>query len=51
MPMTKAERAEFQRKAKTYLDRAGIVLTPEEADHIEIADLGWASLRKPAWRL
>ena len=40
MPMTKAERAEFQRKAKTYLDRAGIVLTPEEADHIEIADLG-----------
>jgi D-lyxose ketol-isomerase len=40
MSMTKAERAEFQRKAKFYLDRAGIVLTPEEADNIEIADLG-----------
>jgi D-lyxose ketol-isomerase len=40
MPMTKAERAEWQRKAKAYLDRAGIVLTPEEAKNIEIADLG-----------
>lgn len=40
MAMTKAERARWQREAKAYLDRVGIVLTPEEAANIEIADLG-----------
>ena len=40
MSMTHAQRAEYQRKAKTYLDRVGLVLTPQEAENIEIADLG-----------
>ncbi len=29
-----------QTRAHDYLNRAGIVLTPEEADHIEVADFG-----------
>jgi len=40
MPITRAQRAEYQRKAKAYLDRVGLVLTPHEAENIEIADLG-----------
>ena len=40
MAMTKEELQKWQRVAKEYLDRAGIVLTPEEAERIEIADLG-----------
>lgn len=40
MSMTHAQRAEYQHKAKTYLDRVGLVLTPQEAENIEIADLG-----------
>ncbi len=40
MAMTREELKKWQRVAKEYLDRAGIVLTPEEAERIEIADLG-----------
>ena len=40
MALTKQQHAAYQQKAKAYLDRAGIVLTPQEAEHIEIADLG-----------
>ena len=40
MPMSHAQRAEYQRKAKAYLDRVGLVLTPQEAENMEIADLG-----------
>ncbi len=40
MPLTFAQRADYQARAKTYLDRAGIVLTPTETEQIEIADLG-----------
>lgn len=40
MAMTRAEVEKWQRTAKTYLDKAGIVLTPEEEKQIEIADLG-----------
>lgn len=40
MPMTREEHKKWQQKAKEYLDRAGIVLTPEEEKNIEIADLG-----------
>jgi len=40
MPMTLAQRADYQKKAKTYLDRCGIVLTELETANIEIADLG-----------
>ncbi|MHB8626100.1 MAG: D-lyxose/D-mannose family sugar isomerase [Aggregatilineales bacterium] len=38
--MTHTQRAEYQSKAKTYLDRVGLVLTPIETENIEIADLG-----------
>lgn len=40
MALTKEKHDAFQQQAKAYLDRAGIVLTPQEAEHIEIADLG-----------
>ena len=40
MAMTQEEHLKWQQKAKGYLDKAGIVLTPEEAKNIEIADLG-----------
>ncbi len=38
--MKREEVKKWQRVAKEYLDRAGIVLTPEEEATIEIADLG-----------
>jgi D-lyxose ketol-isomerase len=38
--MKREEIKKWQRTYKDYLDRAGIVLTPEEAQSIEIADLG-----------
>ncbi len=38
--MKRQEVLKWQRIAQEYLDRAGIVLTPEEAANIEIADLG-----------
>jgi D-lyxose ketol-isomerase len=40
MAMTREEQQRWQQTAQEYLDRAGIVLTPEEAANIEIADLG-----------
>jgi len=40
MAVTKAEHAHYQQRAKEYLDRAGIVLSPVEQAQIEIADLG-----------
>lgn len=33
-----------QTRAHDYLNRAGIVLTPEEGDHIEVADFGLGEL-------
>ncbi len=33
-----------QKRAKEYLDRAGIVITPEEAANIEVADFGLGDL-------
>lgn len=38
--MKREEVLKWQRVAKDYLDRAGIVLTPQEERNIEIADLG-----------
>jgi D-lyxose ketol-isomerase len=38
--MTREEHLKWQRVAKEYLDRAGIVLTPEETANLEIADVG-----------
>lgn len=40
MAITHEELIKYQRIAKDYLSRAGIILTPEEEAHIEIADLG-----------
>ena len=40
MAVTREELKKYQQIAKDYLDKAGIVLTDEEADNIEIADLG-----------
>jgi D-lyxose ketol-isomerase len=43
--MMKREEVEKARaRAMEYLDRAGIVLTPEEAENIEIADMGLGEL-------
>ncbi len=38
--MKREEFRHWQQVMKSMLDRVGIVLTPEEAEHIEIADLG-----------
>ncbi len=40
MAVSREDHARYQALAKSFLDRAGIVLTPSEATHIEIADLG-----------
>jgi D-lyxose ketol-isomerase len=40
MAMSNADRSKYQKKAKEYLDRVGIVLTPKEQENIEVADLG-----------
>ena len=40
MPLSRQQHKHYQGLAKEYLDRAGIILTPEEAENIEIADLG-----------
>lgn len=40
MAVTQQQYAYYQQQAKMYLDRAGIVLTAQEAAKIEVADLG-----------
>ena len=40
MALTQIEVKNWQKVARKYLDKAGIVLTTEEQDTIEIADLG-----------
>lgn len=40
MALTQQQKLDYQQKAKTYLDRAGIVLTPTEVENLEIADFG-----------
>jgi D-lyxose ketol-isomerase len=40
MPLTQEQHRRYQSLAKSYLDRAGIVLTPSEAANLEIADFG-----------
>lgn len=40
MALTREELKKYQEMAYEYLQRAGIVLTPEERENIEIADLG-----------
>jgi D-lyxose ketol-isomerase len=40
MPLTRSTVQAYQARARTYLDKAGIILTPLEQENIEIADLG-----------
>jgi len=40
MAMSRTEQQQWQQQAKAYLDRAGIILTPQEQENIEIADFG-----------
>ena len=42
--ITQQERGNAQARAKEYLDRAGIAITPEEAERIEVADFGLSRL-------
>ena len=46
MAVTKEEHQKYQQLAYEYLQRAGIVLTPEERENIEIADLGLGEYEK-----
>lgn len=49
--ITRQERDEAVREARSYLDRAGIVLTPAEAEQIEVADFGLDDLRRTGLEL
>jgi D-lyxose ketol-isomerase len=40
MPLTRTEFQKYQQIAKSYLDRAGIIITEKEAAQLEVADLG-----------
>lgn len=42
--LTKTEITNAQKRAKEYLDKAGIVITPEESERIEVADFGLSEL-------
>lgn len=42
--LTKAEYMEAQLRAIEFFERAGIVLTPEEKENIEVADFGFGDL-------
>src|SRR5215218_7994583 len=49
--ITKSEHNEAVLRAQTYLSRAGIVLTPEEAENIEVADFGLGELDRSGLEL
>ena len=49
--VTQKQFAEAQRRTHEYLERAGIVLTPEEVANIEIADLGLGELERSGLQL
>jgi D-lyxose ketol-isomerase len=42
--LTQQQLQKAQDRAREYLERAGIVLTPEESEHIEVADFGLGEL-------
>src|SRR5215467_8334877 len=42
--LTREQLMQAQARAREYLDRAGIVLTPEEGENIEVADFGLGEL-------
>src|SRR5437870_7207304 len=49
--ITQAERDAACKRAKEYLERAGIVLRPDEAASIEVADFGLGELNKTGLEL
>ncbi|NOZ28094.1 MAG: D-lyxose/D-mannose family sugar isomerase [Chloroflexi bacterium] len=49
--MSREEYRAAQKRAKEYLDRAGIVITPEEEAHIEVADFGLGDLEHTGLQL
>ncbi len=49
--ISKKERAQAQQKALQFLQRAGIVITPQEAANIEVADLGLGELENTGLEL
>ena len=49
--LTQREFEDAQERAREYLDRAGIVLTPEESANIEVADLGLGELDRTGLQL
>ncbi len=44
--VTQEQYAHAVRRARQYLDRAGIVLTPEEVENLEVADFGLGCLER-----
>ena len=42
--LTQQQLKNAQERARAYLERAGIVLTPDESEHIEVADFGLGEL-------
>jgi D-lyxose ketol-isomerase len=46
MSLTRKQFTTYQQKAKTYFDRAGIILTPQEVANIEIAEFGLGDFEK-----
>lgn len=44
--LSKEQVQDARNRAKQYLDRAGIVLTPEEAANVEVADFGLSHLEQ-----
>lgn len=49
--ITRAEMEAAQQRTLEYLERAGIVITPEEAARIEVADLGLGQLEQTGLQL
>lgn len=49
--ITREQVREARARARDYLERAGIVLTPEEAANIEVADMGLGELERTGLQL
>jgi D-lyxose ketol-isomerase len=49
--ISRQEFDQAQRRARDYFDRAGIVLTPDEAANIEVADFGLGALEQQGLQL
>src|SRR5712691_6062873 len=49
--LTRQQLIDAQARAREYLDRVGIVLTPEESENIEVADFGLGELESTGLEL